>query len=69
MFGAHSKFAQALIGFCGAVLALALAGRCLAQGATPTQTALSLSSASVQTGATVTLTAKVTSGNASVYPG
>src|SRR5882762_6528000 len=40
MFGAHSKFAQALFVFCGAVLALTGPGLCLAQDATiaPTNT-------------------------------
>jgi Bacterial Ig-like domain (group 3)/FG-GAP-like repeat len=35
MFGAHSKFSQAFIGFCGAVLTFAVPALCLAQGATP----------------------------------
>src|SRR5882757_7452396 len=69
MFGAHSKFAQALVVFCRAALVLGPAGLCFGQGATPTQTTLNLSSASVQIGTTVTLTANVTSGSAPVYPG
>ena len=69
MFGAHSKFAQALVGFCGAVLAFAVPTLCLALAAPKTQTTLSLSSSSVQIGTTVTLMANVTSGGAPVYPG
>ena len=42
MFGAHSKFAQALVSFCGVLLAFATSALCLAQGATPTQTTLSI---------------------------
>src|SRR5882757_2037753 len=69
MFGAHSKFTQALIVFCGAVLAVASPRLCLAQGATPTQTTLSLSAASVPPGTAITFTAKVTSNGAAAYPG
>src|SRR5882757_11164573 len=67
MFATHSKFARAFVVFCGAVLALAIPDICLAQGAT--QTTLNLSSASVQLGTAVSLTASVTSGGAAVYPG
>src|SRR5882757_8810668 len=69
MFGAHSKFAQARVSFCGVILALITPGISLASVATPTQTTLSLSSSSVQTGTTVTLSANVTSGPAPIYPG
>jgi len=69
MFSAHSKFAQALVAFCGAILTLAVPGLCLGQGATPTHTTLDLSSTSIQYRGTVTLKATVTSGNAPVYPG
>jgi len=69
MFATHSKFVRAFIVFRGAVLALAIPSICVAQGATQTQTTLNLSSASVQPGTAVTLTASVTSGGAAVYPG
>src|SRR5882762_1495311 len=70
MLSAHSKFAQALIGFCGAVLAVASPGLCLAQGATPTQTTLSIApSKVVQQGTSITLTAVVSSGGQAVHPG
>jgi len=69
MFGAHSKFVQALVGSCGAVLAFATSALCLAQGATPTQTTLSITPKFVQQGTSVTLTAVVTSGGEQVHPG
>ena len=42
MFGTHSKFTQALFVLCGTVFAFAVPALCLAQGATPTQTTLSI---------------------------
>src|SRR5882724_4030818 len=70
MFSTHSKFAQALFVLCGAVLAFAVPALCLAQGATPTQTTLSIApSTSVPVGTPVTLSANVTSNGSSLHDG
>jgi len=69
MFCAHSKFAQALVAFCGAVSVFA-APVCLAQGAAPTQTVLSIApNPSVNAGTRVTLSAYVTSNGSPFHNG
>jgi len=70
MFDTHSKFTQALFSLCGAVLAFAVPALCLAQGATPTQTTLSITpGTSVPVGTPVTLSANVTANGSSLHDG
>ena len=70
MFCAHSKFAQALVAFCGVVSVFAVPASCLAQDPTPTQTTLSLApGVSVVAGTRVTLSAHVTANGFAFHNG